>query len=385
MSYGLLAGVLIHGAVVTLTLVSPRRPFWLAGLSYRLAAAYNEVPVLLALVLLALTLPGVLDPATEPTGRAVALALTTLVVAGFVVIAWRGAQARPVVARALEADLGPRSDLRLDAEQRTVLERRPPLGHLLVPFVLRPRDVERVTAVPYGPAGRAHRLDLYRHRSRPSGAPVLVHLHGGGYHSGRRSLESRALLFRLARLGWVTVAADYRLRPHAGFLDHLADVKRILAWVREHGPEYGADAGTVVLAGGSAGAHVSSIAALTQNDPQYQPGFEDADTSVSAVVGLYGWYGGYYEHGGPRSEAGPLGHDASDAPPFFIAHGTRDSLAHVETARRFVAHLRGASSEPVVYAELPGGQHAFDLFHSLRFSAVVDGVEAFATRVHARV
>src|SRR5690625_3630389 len=167
MSYGLLAGVLIHGAVVTLTLVSPRRPFWLAGLSYRLAAAYNEVPVLLALVLLALTLPGVLDPATEPTGRAVALALTTLVVAGLVVIAWRGAQARPVVARALEADLEPRSDLRLDAEQRTVLERRPPLGHLLVPFVLRPRDVERVTAVPYGPAGRAHRLDLYRHRSRP--------------------------------------------------------------------------------------------------------------------------------------------------------------------------------------------------------------------------
>src|SRR5690606_36252529 len=95
-----------------------------------------------------------------------------------------------------------------------------------------------------------------------------------------------------------------RLRPHAGFHDHLTDVKRVLAWVREHGPRYGADPGTLVLAGGSAGAHLATIAALTQHDPRYQPGFEDADTSVSAVVGLYGWYGGYYEEGGPASEAG---------------------------------------------------------------------------------
>jgi acetyl esterase/lipase len=42
------------------------------------------------------------------------------------------------------------------------------------------------------------------------------------------------------------------------------------------------------------------------------------------------------------------------------------------------------SSNPVVYAELPGGQHAFDLFHSPRFEAVVDGIEAFAAWVRSR-
>lgn len=383
MPYGLLIGVLVHGAVVALTLVSPRRPAWLAGLSHRLAAAYNEVPALLALVLVALTLPGLLDPAVEPAGRAAALVLALLVLAGFVAIAWRGARARPVVARALDDGLGAGWDAQLDP--RLGLGRRLSVGRQVVPFVFRPRHVERVPDIPYGPAGRANHLDLYRHRSRPTGAPVLVHLHGGGYHGGRKSMESRALLFRLAELGWVTVTANYRLRPHAGFHDHLTDVKRVLAWVREHGPRYGADPGTLVLAGGSAGAHLATIAALTQHDPRYQPGFEDADTSVSAVVGLYGWYGGYYEEGGPASEAGPFGHDAAGAPPFFVAHGTADSLAHVETARRLVAHLRAASAEPVVYAELPGGQHAFDLFHSLRFSAVVDGVTAFATRVHARL
>jgi hypothetical protein len=32
---------------------------------------------------------------------------------------------------------------------------------------------------------------------------------------------------------------------------------------------------------------------------------------------------------------------------------------------------------PVVYAELPGAQHGFDLIHSIRFETVVDGIKAF--------
>ena len=212
---------------------------------------------------------------------------------------------------------------------------------------------------------------------------MLVYFHGGGFYGGRKSVEGRALLFRLASQGWVTISANYRLRPNAGFFEHLIDVKKVVAWVRDHGHEYGADPSTLFLSGGSAGGHLSSIAALTQNDPRYQPGFERADTSVTAVASLYGWYGGYYEMGGPESEVGVLGHDASGAPPFFIAHGENDSLALVETARRFVDHLRSASPNPVVYAELPHGQHGFDLFHSFRFSAVVDGIEAFAARVRS--
>lgn len=50
----------------------------------------------------------------------------------------------------------------------------------------------------------------------------------------------------------------------------------------------------------------------------------------------------------------------------------------VEDARHFVEQLRRVSSQPVVYAELPGAQHTFDLFHSLRFASVVAGIESFA-------
>jgi acetyl esterase/lipase len=69
------------------------------------------------------------------------------------------------------------------------------------------------------------------------------------------------------------------------------DVKKVIAWARAHADEYGADPAFVVVAGSSAGAHLAATAALTANDPTFQPGFEEADTTVAAAVGLYGYYG----------------------------------------------------------------------------------------------
>ena len=381
MPYGFPIGALIQGALVALTLAAPRRPRWLAGLAYRVAAAYNEAPFVF-IYLIAVFAIGPLSGQLDSAGGKVALGLNTLVIVGLFIIASRGARERPVVEHALDDGLGSgwREATRPDLIER--VRKRPPLARILfMPIVFRPARVKRVGNVPYGDAGRYNLLDVYHRRDLPDGAPVLIYLHGGGFYGGRKSFEGRALLFRLASQGWVTISANYRLRPRANFFDHLIDVKKVIAWVREHGHEFGADPSTLFLSGGSAVGHLSSIAALTQNEERYQPGFEDADTTVTAVASLYGWYGGYYEMGGPESEVGVLGHAATEAPPFFIAHGAEDSLATIETARRFASHLRSASPNPVVFAELPHGQHAFDLFHSFRFSAVVDGIEAFAAWV----
>ncbi|HSO53196.1 MAG TPA: alpha/beta hydrolase [Actinomycetes bacterium] len=234
----------------------------------------------------------------------------------------------------------------------------------------------------YGDAGRRNLLDVYRHRSRPSGGPVLVYLHGGGFRSGRKSREARPLIYRLASQGWVGISANYRLSPAARFPDHHVDAKKVIAWVREHGHEYGADPATVLVAGSSADGHLAAMAALTPNDPVFQPGFERADTSVVAAVCLYGYYGSL--DADERFPSSPLAYVRADAPPFFVAHGDKDTLVLVEDARRFVQRLRRTSSNPVVYAELPGGQHTFDLFDSLRFEAVVSGIEAFAAWVRSR-
>ena len=311
-----------------------------------------------------------------------------LTAVGLAVVAWQGLRARPAVDRALREGLGAGWRTAVDAGMAAQLRRRRPYARILArPFHVRRRDVERVPDISYGDAGKANLLDVYRRRSPPPAGPMLVFFHGGGYTGGRKDREARPLLYRLASQGWVCIGANYRLRPAATFADHLVDAKKVIAWVRAHGHEYGADPALAFVAGSSAGGHLSALAALTPNDPASQPGFEDADTSVTAAISLYGYYGHYYgQSADDRPATSPLAYVRPDAPPFFVAHGDRDKYpgTSVETARRFVEKLRSASSDSVVYAELPGGHHGFDFFHSLRFEAVIDGIEAFAAWVRSR-
>lgn len=67
----------------------------------------------------------------------------------------------------------------------------------------------------------------------------------------------------------------------------------------------------------------------------------------------------------------------------FIAHGDLDTIVLVDDARRFARHLGSMSAQPVVYAELHGAHHGFDLFRSARCEAVVDAIEVFTTQALA--
>jgi acetyl esterase/lipase len=87
--------------------------------------------------------------------------------------------------------------------------------------------------------------------------------------------------------------------------------------------------------------------------------------------------------------ASPMDQVNRGAPPFFVVHGANDTLVPVAEARSFATLLRAASDAPVVYAELPGAQHAFEIFRSVRTLHVVRGTErwlawAFGTRAGAR-
>jgi acetyl esterase/lipase len=75
--------------------------------------------------------------------------------------------------------------------------------------------------------------------------------------------------------------------------------------------------------------------------------------------------------------ASPLWRVRPDAPPFFVIHGRDDTLVPVAEARAFVDRLATTSRSTVAYAELPGAQHSFDLFPSIRSAYVVRGVEYF--------
>jgi acetyl esterase/lipase len=378
---GYISGVAINAACVAFALFAPRWRGPLGAVSFGLGLVFNELPFLAWYLLVASTAFAFGQGDIRTSGGWAAVGGAVLVTAGLAVVARRGLRARAAVRRALDDGIGP-----LDAELAARLRQRRRYGRILfAPFPFRPLRVAKARNLRYGDAGRRNMLDVYHRRGRPAGAPVLVYFHGGGYFRGSKSFQAAALVHRLAAQGWVCVKANYRLRPAVSFPDHLVDAKKVIAWVRRHAPEYGADPGTLFVAGTSAGGHLATLCGLTPNQPPLQPGFESADTSVTAVVSLSGYYGRYYGRDAQEAiPSTPFAYPATQAPPTFVAHGDRDTLVPVATARRWAAQLRGTSTHAVVYAELPGGQHSFDLFHSLRFQAVVDGIEAFAAWVRSR-
>jgi acetyl esterase/lipase len=353
-----LSAVLRHG---------PRRssPF---RLSYVFGLWLNW-PLVTFLLLVASTALAIDQSGVDSPGLWIGLGLAVVASAGLVVLRRRARSTGPALERALDEGLG--ADWRdgVEADLAARLRRRPSLARVLfAPISFRRRGVERVANIRYGPARRTNLLDLYRDRSDRSSRPTLVYFHA---RLGSKRLGARHLLYRLAGRGWVCISANY------GASDPLVDVEKVIGWVREHGGEYGVDPDSIFLAGSSLGGHLASLAAFAPNAPRVQPGLESADTAVAGVVTLYGYYG-------PVASGPPLFAGPADAPPCFVAHGDRDTLVTVEDARGFVEQLRATSSNPVVYAELPGAQHGFDLFRSRRFETVVDAIEAFAAHTRSR-
>jgi acetyl esterase/lipase len=386
-----LAGVLNALRPLRATVVLLPAFFW-AWLTAELAPQLVVLTVVEAIVF-------VLLGAVHGVRGWVALVLAALTVAGLLRLIRSSESAADVADRALaEMPDGPEPDSEVEATGR--------LRRFFVPMSFTHPDVERLVDVPYSDLSKRHRLDVYRHRDHPTGCPTLLQVHGGGWIIGDKREQGRPLMLHLASRGWVCFAPNYRLSPRATWPDHLVDVKRALAWIRQNGSEYGADPGFVVLTGGSAGGHLVALAALTANDPRYQPGFEDVDTSVAGCVPYYGVYDLVGETGTKAArvrrrhllhrlvmkttddqvyrDASPIDAVRGDAPPFLVIHGRNDTLVPVAEARLFVERLRAVSSSPVLYVELPGTQHAFDVFPSIRSSHVVRAVGRFVELLRLR-
>ena len=281
-----------------------------------------------------------------------------------------------------------------------------------LPAWLTRRSRLRAAGITYGPAGRRNQLDIWAGEGiRPGDrAPVLIQVPGGAWVMGDTRHQAYPLMDRLRTAGWVCVPISYRLSPRATWPDHIVDVKRAIAWVKRNIAEYGGDPDFVVITGGSAGGHLSALAALTANEPEFQPGFEDDDTTLQGAVPFYGVYDllDWNGRGGPAGSvrhierlvlksspvadrdrwrrASPLywaEQRGTDAPPTMVLHGTNDSLVPVDGARRLVRTLRANSRQPVVYGELPRAQHAFEIYASVRTLYTVRAVEHFLAYVRA--
>ena len=155
------------------------------------------------------------------------------------------------------------------------------------------------------------------------------------------------------------------------------------------------------------------LSALTPGYAPWQPEFEDANTQVQAALALYPAVDFTNRHGirhhnnldtfikdkviqQSPEDAPELFADGSpidwihregvaeQAPPIAVIQGTHDTLVWVEEARQFVAELAPQTRHPLVYAEIPGAQHAFEIFHSPRTSHYLNAASSYLEWCYAR-
>ena len=252
-----------------------------------------------------------------------------------------------------------------------------------------PTTVRRGVVVGAGGAS-ALTADIYA-RAGVRDAPLLVQIYGGAWQRGRPG-DDEVFARYFADRGYVVAAIDYRHAPASRWPAQIEDVRTALAWLRAHGPEFGADPTRVALVGRSAGAQLALVAA-------YQAGAR----AVAGVVSYYGpvfladgwrepprpdpldtrsiletYLGGTPDQVPDRYEAAsPVTYLSPQSPPTLLIYGTRDHIVEARFARRLEARLHEAGV-PAVLLEIPWAEHAFDVLpHGLSARLAFSYTERF--------
>ncbi|MET0462966.1 MAG: alpha/beta hydrolase [Chitinophagaceae bacterium] len=194
-------------------------------------------------------------------------------------------------------------------------------------------------------------LDIFYAGKAKKNTPAVLLIFGGGWRSGDKT-HNYAMATELARQGFVTVTADYRLSPEATYPAAIIDLKDALRWIRANAQAYSVDKNRIAVLGCSAGGQLAAL--LGNTNKQLILGGQIVDTtdaSVQAIVNIDGtlafrhpesvegavaaqWLGGTYEERpGIWEEAAPLNHvDKNSAPVFFVNssiprfHAGRDDM-----------------------------------------------------------
>jgi acetyl esterase/lipase len=230
--------------------------------------------------------------------------------------------------------------------------------------MMRVQTVQRDLA--YVPDGHVRqKLDLHLPRTGEK-APLIVYIHGGAYLGGDKN--SPFMPKRLLEKGYAIASLNYRLSPDAIYPAQIEDCKAAVRWLRAHSAQHQIDPARFVAWGESAGGHLAALLGAMG---------ADHDSAVQGVVDYYGpsdflqmdahAIPGTQQHDQPGSpasrviggaiqqnkekvaRANPVTFLTSKAPPFFLAHGTRDRVvpyhqsvllaeALAERGVRFVFH-----------------------------------------------
>lgn len=214
---------------------------------------------------------------------------------------------------------------------------------------------------------------LYRPAPR---APVVVHLHGGGFVEGGLDSHDAVCHLLAASSGWAVLAVDYRLAPEHPYPAALLDAEAVIERVRCLGAELSVDPSRICVLGDSAGGNL--VAALTLRarrraetfalqvlvypslgSPIRLPSQDEFATGYALTDEAVSWYLRAYGSSAAADEIDlrpGLSESLHDLPPAVVITAELDPLR--DEAELYAARLADAGV-PVVCTRTLGMVHGF--------------------------
>ncbi len=140
---------------------------------------------------------------------------------------------------------------------------------------------------------KKHLLDIYLPSQAKGKLPMVIWVHGGGWMTNDKFADMgymKQTVKGFLDKGYALASIDYRFSTTAPFPAQLQDCNQAIEFLYQNAAKYNLDREKIALAGFSAGGHLATLLALSNN--QAVPGFyanqKKPSFTIKAVLDFYG-------------------------------------------------------------------------------------------------
>lgn len=244
--------------------------------------------------------------------------------------------------------------------------------------------------ISYNTSGhRRQTLDLYLPQKTTANEtiPLVIWVHGGGWQKGSKLAIGQQL--ELLKKGFAVASISYRLTRHAAFPAQIHDVKAAVRYLRKNAGQFNLDPDRFGAWGSSAGGHLVSLLALTDQDSLLEGNIGESNVSSQIQAALV-WFGPsnmqeMFEYAAivtpdkvnqkntplhkllgteaaQNNEmlalSSPITYVSNNAPPIMLMHGDQDKIVPLEQSKQLYKALLDNKVDSQLHI-VPGAKHAF--------------------------
>ncbi len=237
--------------------------------------------------------------------------------------------------------------------------------------------------VAYSNESKTQKLDIYL----PEGKgpfPLLIAVHGGAWEMGDKNDGQVTPIMAVVKHGYAVASVNYRLTDEASFPAQIYDVKAAIRFLRANTKTYNLIADKFAIWGNSAGGHLAGLAGTSGDVAEAEDLNMGNKAQSSRVQAVITWFGGFdlgamgvsdplvklfgsAPADAPElvKKANPATYISVDDPPFFVEHGSKDSLVPVKQSIDFASELTKALGENKVKLKIfEGADHGDKAFET---------------------